>query len=58
MSIKIAEHLRQYLNWLQPLTNLSVIYLIERKKYCPDKVPLEILSAALKKDTIVINADI
>ena len=31
---QIAEHLREYLIWLKPLTNLRVIYLIETTKYC------------------------
>ncbi len=55
---QIAEHLREYLKWLKPLTNLNVVYLIETKKYCPDKVPLDILSEAFKKNAIVIDADI
>lgn len=55
---QIAGHLREYLNWLKPLTNLNVVYLIETVKYCPDKVPLKILSAAFKNEAIVINTDV
>ncbi len=55
---QIAEHLREYLKWLKPLTNLRTVYLIETTKYCPDKIPVKILSTAFGKDAIEINADV
>jgi hypothetical protein len=55
---QIAEHLREYLKWLKPLTNLKVVYLIETTKYCPDKTPLKILSSEFEKDAIAIKADL
>lgn len=55
---QIAEHLREYLAWLKPLTNLRVVYLIETTKYCPRETPLKILSSAFKKDSVAIYADL
>lgn len=55
---QIAEHLREYLTWLKPLTNLRVVYLIETTKYCPDKIPLKILSSEFEQCAITINAEI
>lgn len=55
---QIAEHLREYLIWLKPLTNLRVIYLIETTKYCPDKIPLKLLSLEFESSAIMIKAEI
>ncbi|TWI78989.1 hypothetical protein IQ13_3380 [Lacibacter cauensis] len=55
---QIAEHLREYLTWLNPLTNLRVVYLIETTKYCSDKTPLELLSSEFKKYAITIKAEV
>lgn len=55
---QIAEHLQEYLTWLNPLTNLRVVYLIETTKYCPDKIPLKILSSAFERVAIAIYADV
>lgn len=54
---QIAEHLREYLTWLKPLTNLRVVYLIETTKYCPDKIPLKLLSSEFEKCVITIKAE-
>lgn len=54
---QIAEHLREYLAWLKPLTNLRLVYLIETTKYCPDKIPLNLLSSEFKKCAVTINAE-
>lgn len=54
---QIAEHLREYLNWLKPLTNLRVVYLIETSKYCPDNVPLQIRSSDFIRDAIKVEAE-
>lgn len=53
---QIAEHLREYLVWVKPLTNLRLIYLIETIKYCPDKVPLQILSSDFIRDARIVDA--
>lgn len=53
---QIAEHLREYLAWLRPLTNLRTVYLIETTMYCPDKIPLRLLSSEFKKCAITIKA--
>lgn len=53
---QIAEHLREYLIWVKPLTNLRLIYLIETSKYCPDKIPLKILSSYFMRDASMIDA--
>ncbi|TWI77669.1 hypothetical protein IQ13_4268 [Lacibacter cauensis] len=55
---QIAEHLREYLAWLKPLTNLRIVYLIETTKYCPDKIPLKLLSSEFEKCAIKIKAEI
>lgn len=55
---QIAEHLRGYLIWLKPLTNLRVVYLIETTKYCPDKTPLKLLSLEFESSAIMIKAEI
>ncbi|MGB4775859.1 MAG: hypothetical protein WBP45_11845, partial [Daejeonella sp.] len=55
---QIAEHLREYLSWLKPLTNLRVVYLIETTKYCPDKIPLQILSSEFESSAIMIKAEV
>jgi hypothetical protein len=55
---QIAEHLQEYLKWLKPLTTLRTVYLIETTKYCPDKIPLKILSSAFEKDAIAIYTDV
>jgi hypothetical protein len=54
---QIAVHLREYLVWLKPLTNLRIVYLIETTKYCPDKIPLKIMSSEFIRDAISINTD-
>lgn len=54
---QIAEHLREYLVWLRPLTNLRTVYLIETTKYCPDKIPLKLLSSEFEKCAITIKAE-
>lgn len=54
---QIAEHLREYLEWLKPLTNLRIVYLIETTKYCSDKIPLKIMSSDFNRDAISVNAD-
>jgi hypothetical protein len=54
---QIAEHLREYLTWLKPLTNLRVVYLIETTKYCPDKIPLKLLSSEFEQSSITIKAE-
>ena len=54
---QIAEHLREYLTWLKPLTNLRVVCLIETTKYCPDKIPLKLLSSEFEKYAITIKAE-
>lgn len=53
---QIAEHLREYLVWVKPLTNLRLIYLIETTKYCPGKVPLQILSSDFMRDARIVDA--
>lgn len=55
---QIAEHLREYLAWLKPLTNLRIVYLIETTKYCPDKIPLQLLSTEFERCAITISAEI
>lgn len=55
---QIAEHLREYLAWLKPLTNLKIVYLIETTKYCPDKIPLQLLSTEFERCAITISAEI
>lgn len=55
---QIAEHLREYLTWLKPLTNLKAVYLIETTKYCPGKLPLKIMSSAFEKDAIALYAEV
>jgi hypothetical protein len=55
---QIAEHLREYLAWLKPLTNLRVVYLIEVTNYCPDKIPLQLLSSEFERCAITISAEI
>ncbi|MBN8718625.1 MAG: hypothetical protein J0H85_04215 [Sediminibacterium magnilacihabitans] len=54
---QIAKHLREYLVWLKPLTNLSVVYLIETTKYCPDKIPLKLLSSEFERNAIMIKTN-
>ncbi len=54
---QIAEHLQEYLVWLQPLTNLNIVYLIESNRYCQDENPLELLSSAFMTTATVINSD-
>jgi hypothetical protein len=55
---QIAEHLREYLTWLKPLTKLRIVYLIETTKYCPDKIPLKLLSSEFEKCAITIKTEI
>lgn len=55
---QIAEHLQEYLVWLQPLTNLRIVYLIETTKYCADKIPLQILSSEFESSAIMIKAEV
>jgi hypothetical protein len=55
---QIAVHLQEYLAWLKPLTNLSAVYLIETTKYCPNKIPLKLLSSEFEKCAIAIRAKI
>lgn len=52
---QIAEHLQEYLAWLMPLTNLRLVYLIETIKYCPEKIPLKILSSDFIRDAVKIE---
>jgi hypothetical protein len=54
---QIAAHLQEYLTWLQPLTNLRIVYLIKITQYCTDKIPIKILSEAFKKEAIIISAN-
>lgn len=54
---QIANHLWEYLAWLKPLTNLRLVYLIETIKYCPDKIPLKILSSEFVRNAIAIDAE-
>lgn len=54
---QIAEHLQEYLVWLQPLTNLNIVYLIESNIYCPDENPLELLSSEFITTATIINSD-
>lgn len=54
---QIAEHLREYLAWLKPLTNLRIVYLIETTKYCSDKIPLQLLSTEFERCAITISAE-
>lgn len=54
---QIAEHLQEYLVWLQPLTNLNTVYLIESNRYCPDENPLELLSSEFITTATIINSD-
>lgn len=55
---QIADHLRDYLSWLKPLTNLRQVYLIETTKYCQEKIPLRILSSEFIENAILINAGV
>lgn len=55
---QIAEHLRDYLAWLKPLTNLRIVYLIETTKYCPDKIPLQLLSSEFESSSVMIKAEV
>lgn len=55
---QIAGHLREYLAWLKPLTNLRIVYLIETTKYCPDKIPLQLLSSEFENSAIMIKAEV
>ncbi|RTL60004.1 MAG: hypothetical protein EKK37_03935 [Sphingobacteriales bacterium] len=55
---QIAEHLREYLAWLKPLTNLRVVYIIETTKYCSDKIPLKLLSSEFKRCAVTIKGEV
>lgn len=44
----IAAHLKPYLEWIKPLTNLRDVYVISDTKYCASEIPLRILSNEFK----------
>ncbi len=41
---QIARHLKEYYEWIAPLTNLKSIYIISDNDYCKNEEPLEISS--------------
>jgi len=53
--IQISNHLQPYLEWLRPLTNLKIVFVIAIDHYCPDEEPLELLEQVFYKKSTKIH---
>lgn len=50
----IALHLKPYLEWVEPLTNLRDVYVISDMKYCASEVPIKILGNEFKCSSLKV----
>ncbi|NKI30774.1 hypothetical protein [Croceivirga thetidis] len=50
----IALHLKPYLEWIRPLTNLRDVYVISDMKYCASEMPIRILEDEFKNSSLKV----
>ncbi len=55
---QIHGHLRPYFEWIEPLTNLQVVYIIATDKYCSVDIPLKLLDNTFLQHAKILSKNV